>query len=165
MNVYALAPLIAFSALVQSTVTSHVRVLGASPDLVLLLAVACVLRWGLQRSLPVILVGGLTIDVLTGAPFGCATTMLIAVSVLISVVDLYAPRQALLWPVAAIAMATLVYMALWMVAMRLTGHTVLWGPMLWRAVLPSVLCNVLTMPILLLILRRWWRRPSVEAVV
>ncbi len=160
-----MAPLIAFSALVQSTVTSHVRIWGASPDLVLMLAVACVLRWGLRPSVPVILAGGVTIDVLTGAPFGTATLCVTAVCVLVSVVDSYAPREATFWPLAAIASATLVYQVFWMVILEMSGRTVLWGPMFVREVLPAVLCNVLAMPILLLILRLWWRRVPAEAVI
>lgn len=165
MNLYAVAPLVVFSALVQSTVTSHVRIWGASPDLVLMLALACVLRWGLRASLPVILLGGLMIDVLTGAPFGTATACLTAVCTLVSVVDTYAPRESVGWPLAAIAGATLVYQLLWLALLRLGGRVVLWGPMFVREVLPAVLCNLLAMPILLLLLRRWWRRAPAEAVI
>ena len=88
MNPYTVGPLFAALALVQSTLTAHINILGASPDLVLLLAVACVLQCGTRESLPVILVGGLMIDILSSAPFGAATGGLIIAAGTISVTAL-----------------------------------------------------------------------------
>jgi rod shape-determining protein MreD len=160
-----MASVFALTGLLQSTVTSHVRLLGASPDLVLMLAVVCVLRWGLRDSLPVILVGGLIVDILTGAPFGCAIASLFLVSVLLGLVNVNIPHTVRVWPYVAVAVASLLYGLLWMVILRLSGRTVPWGAMLVREVLPAVLMNTLTMPLMLLIASVWWRRTPDDAVV
>ncbi|NLG27536.1 MAG: rod shape-determining protein MreD [Chloroflexi bacterium] len=164
MNPYAVASVCALAGLLQSTVTSHVRLLGASPDLVLMLAVACVLRLGLRDSLPVVLAGGLIVDILTGAPFGCAIASLVVVSVLVSLVNVNIPHTVRVWPYLAIAVASLLYGLLWMVILSLSGRTVPWGAMLVREVLPAVLMNTLAMPLMLLIASIWWRRTPEDAV-
>jgi rod shape-determining protein MreD len=162
MNPYAVGPLFAIVALLQSAATSRLRVMGASPDLTLVLAVACALRWGVRESLGVILVGGLMVDVLSGAPFGCATVALALVSILMGIGEANIPRSVKLLPYGAVAIATILYQLIWMVLLAMWGRVVLWGPMLQRETLPSVLVNTLTMPLAYLLVRALDRRAPDE---
>ncbi|MBM3188019.1 MAG: rod shape-determining protein MreD, partial [Chloroflexi bacterium] len=69
IGLYIAIPLVALTAVVQSTLGPRLRVFGVSPDLVLLFLIAWVLLHGLRGSLSVSLVGGLMLDALSGAPF------------------------------------------------------------------------------------------------
>jgi rod shape-determining protein MreD len=165
MNPYAIGPLFVVVALLQSTVTSQVRILGASPDLTLMLAVACVLQWGVRESLAMVLVGGLMVDILTGAPFGCATLALVLISTLVGIGEVNVPRSVKILPYAAVAVGTIAYQLIWLVLLQLWGRTVLWGPMLLRETLPSVLVNTLFMPLMYVVVRALNRHAPDEPVI
>jgi len=165
MSLYTVVPLFVLVSLIQSTVTSSVHILGASPDLVLMMAVACVLQWGVRESLIAVLVGGLTIDALSGAPFGCATLSIAIVSVLAGIAESNVPRSVKTLPYAAVAVATIVYQLIWMLLLQIWGRTVLWVPMFVRGTLPSVFVNTLAMPLMCLFVRALDRRVPDEPTV
>lgn len=131
----------------QSTITSHVRLLGVCPNLVLLFAISWVLLRGVGEGLYVSLVGGLMLDALSGAPFGLATLSLCIVSYLASLGEINVFRTARLLPYATIALATLAYNGLFLFLSQMTGRVVLWGPSLYRVVLPATMVNLLGMPV------------------
>jgi len=164
MNPYVIGPLFALVALLQSTVTAHVRILGASPDLVLMLAVACVLQWGVRQSLGMILIGGLMVDILSGTPFGCATLSLVIISTLVGIGEANIPRSVKILPYATVAAATLLYQLIWMLFLGVWGRTVLWGPMFLYETLPSALVNTLFMPLIYLVSSKLRRVPDEPAV-
>jgi len=157
---------VALTAVVQSTLGPRLRVFGVSPDLVLLFLIAWVLLHGLRGSLSVSLVGGLMLDALSGAPFGLMTLCLTLASSVAGLGQLNVFSSAWYLPYLTIATATLVFQGLLLLFLRLlresttAGPSALWGPLLWRVVLPSVLINTLLMlPVHHLV--RWlagWRR-------
>jgi len=134
-------------AIAQSTVVSHVRLLGVSPDLVLLFTVSSVLLRGVREGVLVALVGGLVLDALSGAPFGLATISLVAVTLLAGVGEINVFRAARFLPYVTITAVTLVYSVVFLSLLQMRGHVVVWGASLLRVVLPAMLVNLLCMPI------------------
>ena len=103
-------------------------------------------------------------DVLSGASFGLATTSLMIVAYLVGVGEINVFRTARLFPYAAISLGTLIYNAVFLLLLQMTGHVVLWGPTLWRVVLPSVVVNTMFMPIVYHPMRWLCRHMRPEAV-
>lgn len=126
--------------------TPHVRLLGVSPNLVLLYTVSSVLSQGLEEGIFVALVGGLMLDALSGAPFGVATVALVVVTLVAALGEINVFRAAKFLPYATITVATFVYNVVVLFALQMTGHVVIWGASLWRVVLPAMLVNLLCMP-------------------
>ena len=151
INAYILAALLAVVALVQSTIITRIRVFGVSPDLVLLFVVATVLIGGAHEELLVSLVGGVTTDILSSAPFGLTTISLVAVNYLVGLGEINIFRTVRIWPYTAVLVATLVYNGVFMILLEITGRELLWGPTLWRVVAPSLFVNTLCMPFMYLL--------------
>jgi len=125
----------------------HMRLLGVSPDLVLLFAVSSVLSQGVRQGVFVALVGGLMLDTLSGAPFGVGTLSLVVVSLAAGVGEINVFRAAKFLPYVTIAMTTFLYNVILLFLLQMTGHTVVWDASLWRVVLPAMLVNLLCMPV------------------
>ena len=127
--------------------TSQLGVFVISPDLMLLFAVSWVLLLGLGDGILIGGTGAVVLDALSGAPFGIATLSLTCGSCLAGLGEINVFRTAWYLPYVAIAIATPIYNVLFLVLLQAAGHTVHWGTMLWRVVLPTTVLNVLCMPI------------------
>jgi len=125
----------------------------------MLVTVVC---WGLLRgpaaSLPWAFAGGLMIDLLSGAPFGTATLSLMLVSYLSALGETSLLRFNLLLPVAVVALASMVYNALFLALLQVLGRPIAWQTALLHVILPAALINTLIMPLVYFPLRRWHRR-------
>lgn len=125
----------------------HIRILGVSPDLVLLSAISWVLLRGSQDSLIVGLVGGVMLDMLSAVPAGASTLALTLVCYLASIGEINVFRGSRLLPYIVVAMATLLYYMLVLVLLQITNRPVFWTAEISRTVLPTLLVNVLAMPL------------------
>ena len=142
---YLLIPLFVLMAIAQSTVVSSIRLLGVTPDLVLLMVVAWAALRGSQEGILMALVSGVMIDALSGAPFGTATAALVAASYVVGLGAINVFRTARVFPYAAAALATLLYDLVFLFFLTMTGHEVPWAATLGRIVLPSIIINALFM--------------------
>lgn len=113
----------------------------------LLYTVSCVLSQGVGEGIFVALVGGLMLDALSGAPFGVATLALVVVSLVAGLGEFNVFRAARFLPYATITLTTFVYNVMVLFSLQMTGHVVIWGASLWRAVLPAMLVNLVCMPV------------------
>jgi len=134
--------------LLQSVLLSQVDVLGARPELLLLV----VLVWAVVRNVDegVIwgFVGGLIIDLLSGGPLGGTSLALVAAALLAGQPwgqGLGSPVLRLL--LLALA-STAVYHLILLVVLSWTGHAVDWGFALLRIAGPSTLLNTVLAPFL-----------------
>ena len=130
-----------FLALLQSTVVSHVRILGVSPDMVLLFVVSWVLLQGRQEGLLAALVGGLMVDALSGGPFGLTVLSLVVVSLAAAVGERNLFRAAWFLPYITIFLATGLFYGVFLFLAQMTGRALPWGPALWRVALPAMVIN------------------------
>lgn len=153
IGAYVAIPIAALVAIAQSTLAPRLRILGVSPDWVLLFTVSAVLFYGFRSCIPLLLVSGLVLDTLSGAPFGLMMLSLAIANLLAGLGELNVFRTARYLPYLAIAGATLLYEGSLLILLRLlreyttTGQAAIWWPLLWRVVLPSVVLNTLLMPI------------------
>lgn len=132
----------------QTTLFSRVNLLGARPDLLLLI----VLVWAVVRNVDegVIwgFVGGLIIDLLSGGPLGGTSLALVAAAFLAGQPwgqGIGSPVVRLLLLALASAAA---YHLILLIILSWTGHAVDWGFALLRVAGPSTLFNTVLAPFL-----------------
>lgn len=154
----------ALTAILQSTLASHVAVLGVCPNLVLLVTVGCTLLMGTRLGLIAALSGGLVLDALSGAPFGIAVLAMVAVALITGVGETNLFRSIRLLPYIAVALGTVVYNMMVLMLMGLGGAGLPWGAMMWRVTLPLVVVNVVAMLFVYGLMRAVYRRLGPRSV-
>lgn len=141
MTIYLVIPLLLALAILQATVVPHLTVLHVFADLPLV----AVAGWGLMRGARegVIwgFVGGVAVDLLSGAPFGAACLGLMAAGFLAGLGKRSAVGARLLLPLAVALLATLAYDLLFLVVVAAAGQHVAWWEALYRIILPSAVLN------------------------
>ncbi|MFW6135670.1 MAG: rod shape-determining protein MreD [Chloroflexota bacterium] len=142
-------PLLTGVAVIQATLLSRVSVLGARPDLMLLVVLMWAMARGLDEGLVWAFVGGLIIDLLSGGPLAGTALALVAGAYvagqsLVEGVGSQAVRAVILTVLGA-----LVYHLALLVILGWTGRTVSWGFSLARVAAPSVLLNGVLAPFVL----------------
>lgn len=160
-----IVPLAALVAIAQSSVTSHLRFFGISPDLVLVFATSSILVLGAKDGLLFALLGGLILDAFSGAPFGLVTLALVVTGYLVSLAEYNLFRAARIVPLLSIALATVIYYILIVFFLQMTGRPTLWGATAQRVILPAIVLNAVVMFLvyhLLLWLRAKLGPPTVE---
>lgn len=149
MNLYLALPLLTGVALVQTTLLAQVNVLGARPNLMLLLVLVWAVVRGMDEGLIWAFVGGLILDLLSGGPLPSLGLALLAGAYLAGQslgqgVGSQAVRLIILTMMGATA-----YHLVLLIILDWSGHTVDWGFSLLRVAGPSVLLNAGLAPILL----------------
>lgn len=109
-----------------------------------------VISWSLLRGakegLIWALVGGIGLDLLSGAPFGTSTVILVALSLVAGLGELSVFRTHIALPLIATLIATLAYDLFFLLLLYVRGHSIVWTDSLIKVVLPSTLFNVLLAP-------------------
>jgi rod shape-determining protein MreD len=160
VTLYLVAPALFLIVTLQASAVPHLRIWGVFPDLPLLFVVCWSLLRGSRGGLVWGLIAGLFLDLLSGTPAGAATVALGAVGFLAGLAQRSAFRAQLLLPVLVMAVSTVVYDLILLLAMLLSGRTVLWLETLGRIVLPSAVLNLLLLPVVYFSLRGLYRRFS-----
>lgn len=157
MNQYLSFAILFCLSLLQSTVMPHITILGVHPDLVLMAVISWSLLRGSEEGMLWALIGGVIMDLLSGAPFGICTLALLVTSFASGFGQHHILRADLLIPVLVIPPATLVYQLILLGALTALGWRAGWDTSLRQVVLPSMLVNSLGMPVIYL-LTRWLHR-------
>jgi rod shape-determining protein MreD len=158
MNAYLTFVILGTLALLQSTVLPRITVLGIHPDVMLMVVTSWSLLRGSEEGMLWALIGGLTLDLLSAAPFGVCTLPLLLVSFLCGLSQRGVFRFDFLIPILVIPVATLVYGGTTLILLKLLGWPVTWEEALQRVILPSILVNTLGMPIVYVVMRLLHRR-------
>ena len=164
MNPYLTVAALVLTAMLQSTVMPRVMVLGVHPDLMLLVVVSWSLLRGAQEGMLWALLGGIAVDLFSGAPFGVYTLSLLVVSFLSSLAQRNVFRLDLLIPVFVIPLATLVQNVIALALLWALRWPVDWGAGFTHVIFPAVLVNTVGMPLVYLALRALDRRVGREAI-
>jgi rod shape-determining protein MreD len=148
VTIYLVLPVLAFVALLQTTVMPHLSIWGVFPDLPVLV----VAGWGLLRGAAEGslwgFIAGLAVDLFSGAPFGAATLSLVVVGVLAGLGKASALQAQVALPMLTVFLATIGYNLIFLLVLQISGQTVVWFDSLLRIILPSAVLNaVLTPPI------------------
>jgi rod shape-determining protein MreD len=150
--------------LVQSTVVPRIYLLGVHPDLMLVVVTSWSLLRGWQEGMLWALIGGVIMDVLSGAPFGVYTLSLLLAAFLAGLGQRNVFRFDLLIPVLVIPVVSLVYNLSLLALLSLLRWPVDWRQSVTRIILPSLVVNSLFMPIIYLPLRALDRRTRREEI-
>jgi rod shape-determining protein MreD len=164
MNQYLSFAILFCLSLLQSTVMPRITLLGVHPDLVLMAVISWSLLRGSEEGMLWALIGGVIMDLLSGAPFGICTLALLIASFASGLGQHHIMRADLLIPVIVIPPATLVYHLILLGALAALGWRAEWNTSLRRVVLPSMLINSLGMPVVYLLVRWLHRRMSREEI-
>jgi rod shape-determining protein MreD len=154
MSIYLIVPLLMVVGLLQATLMPHLAIWGIFPDLPILV----VASWGLLRG-PVQgslwgFIAGVTVDLLSGAPFGAATLSLIIVGLLAGWAKASVLRSNVALPALVVFLVTIVHNLVYLLVLQISGLSVTWLESLFRITLLSAVLNaLLTPPIFWLI--RW----------
>jgi rod shape-determining protein MreD len=146
MTIYLVIPLLLAVAILQSSAVPHLTVLGVFPDLPLLFVVNWSLVRGPREGVIWGFIAGLTMDLLSGAPFGAATLSLMVVGFLSGLGAATVVRAQFVLPPVTVFLATLVYDLVFLSIVQVSGHAVDWVETLWRIALPSALLNAVLTP-------------------
>jgi rod shape-determining protein MreD len=124
----------------------HLAIMGVKPDLMLLMVISWSLLRGAQEGMIWALVGGMGLDLVSGAPFGTSTVILVALSLLAGLGELSVFRTRIALPLIATLIATLAYDLFFLLLLYAEGRSIAWTDSLTKVALPSTLVNVLLSP-------------------
>jgi rod shape-determining protein MreD len=164
MNPYLYFGLLFGLALLQSTVMPKITLLGVHPDLLLMAVTSWSLLRGSEEGMLWALIGGISLDLFSGAPFGIYSLALLLIGFAAGLGQRNMLRIDILAPILVIPLSTLVYLLLVMALLSVLGWEVEWGTRLRAVVLPSVLVNSLSMPLVYLPARLLHRRVAREEI-
>jgi len=136
-------PLITLLAILQSTVLGTFRLLDGAPDLVLLAVVGWAQTGRAREALVFALWGGLSLDLLSGAPFGMTAIGLIVIAFLVSLLEGRFWEANFLLPLGVMVGATVIYHAGLFLAAAATGRPVDLDQAVTRVFLPSAVLDIL----------------------
>lgn len=150
--------LLVVAALVQATLSPYMKINGIHPDLVLLLVIGWTALRGLEEGAIWALIGGLSLDFLSGAPFGVLSLSLLLVAL---VTNLFHGRifgSSIVLPVILTFPLSLIFNGVALLLLSLLGHPASWTDGLFFVIIPAALFNtgvmVLIFPLLYL-LNNW----------
>ncbi len=121
--------------------------MGVEPELMLMVVVSWSLLRGTGEGMVWALIGGVSLDLLSGAPFGMMTVALLVVSFLSGLGERSVFRTHILLPVVMALVTTLLYDLIILLILALTGRPVAWTDSVVHVVLPSALINTLLIPL------------------
>jgi rod shape-determining protein MreD len=157
INIYTSILLLIGVALIQSTVMPHLTLWGVKPDLMLLVVISWSLLRGTREGIVWGFIGGLCLDLFSGAPLGLSALALLIASFFSSLGEATIFRTHVILPLATVFFASLIYDFIFLLALRTLGWPIVWLDSFIRLVLPTSLLNVLLTPLVYLAMR-WLHR-------
>ncbi len=159
INIYASILLLIGVALVQSTVMPHLTLWGVKPDLMLLVVISWSLLRGTREGIVWGFIGGLCLDLFSGAPFGSSALALLIASFFSGLGQATVFHTHVILPLATVFLASLIYDFTFLLVLKVLGWPVVWLDSFIRLVLPASLFNVLLTPLVYPAIR-WLHRKT-----
>ncbi len=165
MNIYFSALVLVGGALLQSSLAPHLSVIGVKPGIVLTLVVSWSVIRGASEGVTWGFIGGLALDLLSGAPVGLSALTLMMVGFLTNLGETSLFKSSLVLPLFAVFVASLLSDAVQLVLLQGFG----WNLPFWEAMasvaLPAAILNAVLMPVVYLPLQWLSRRTQTEAEI
>jgi rod shape-determining protein MreD len=133
------------AALLQTTLAPFVEISGVHPDLVLVLVIGWVILRGLEDGLFWAVVGGLSLDVLSGAPFGVFTVSLVVVALVTSLFHGRVFGSSIILPLSLTFPLSLLFNGLALLLLMLLGRPIDWSVAFFNILLPVAIFNTMVM--------------------
>jgi len=131
--------------IVQATLLARVRVLGASPNLLLVSTIALGLLYTVTEGVVWAFAGGLGLDLITGMPLGTSSLAAMTACLLTRLGRNRVFAGNLWWPILVTALATLVYGWIVLLTEQMRGLPVDWVASTVQVIGPEMLLNVAAM--------------------
>ncbi|MFQ6014921.1 MAG: rod shape-determining protein MreD [Anaerolineae bacterium] len=148
INLYLAAVLLTGVGVVQSTAMPYLSLAGVKPDLMLLVVISWSLIRGAGEGIVWGFVGGMILDLLSGAPFGVFTLALTTISFLSGIGEINIFRSNIFLPLMVIGLATIAYSFISLLLLQTLGWPVNWSDSLIRIVLPTAFLNTILAPLI-----------------
>jgi len=132
-----------FAAVIAASMAPHVRVLGVTPDPVLIFAASWAMVRGQREAMVVAPMAGLLRDLTTSDPVGTSVLALSPIVALAALRDLRPVESDFLPALVVVAVASLAYALVSMTVLTAVGDDVPWATGLLRVAFPSMLVNAL----------------------
>lgn len=133
-------------ALVQTVLLSRVDLLGARPDLMVLVVLGWAFVRGVDQALVWAFIGGLIIDLLSGGPLGATVLALLVAAFLAGQPWGLGIGSLLIRLVLLAFLSVAAYHLVLLAVLAWTGHTVSWAWALLRVAGPSAVLNAVLAP-------------------
>lgn len=161
---YIVAFVLAFAlALVYAAALPYWRILGVTPDLVLIFVACWAMLRGQAESMVVIPLAGFLRDLMTSDPLGASVLALAPIVLLASLREVKIVETDFVPTLVVVVLGSLAYGIIALTVLLATGQTVPWSDALLRAILPAAVVNALFTPIIYLPVR--WLRPAQRSLV
>lgn len=152
------------TVVIQSTLIPHLSLGGIKPDIVLLVVVSWSLLRGAEEGVVWGFIGGILLDLLSGAPFGVSTIAMALVSFLTGVGEVNVFRTNIALPLATTFFATIAYNLIFLILLQAMGWPIAWIDGFIRVILPTTILNTLLMPLVYRPMRWLHRRTGREEI-
>jgi rod shape-determining protein MreD len=127
VGLYVVIPMVVLLAILQATVLPAFPLFGVIPGLWLILAVGWSLVRGMREGLILAFIGGLMIDLLSTAPLGASSISLMLAIVAVTFLQRFLPKNQTLVPALLMALATIIFWAIYLLLLRLIMPTIIGG--------------------------------------
>jgi len=145
--------LLALASLARMSFLHHLELIGAAPDLVLVLVACWALVWGSGEAMALAPLAGAVADLLGEGPVGLSVLGLTPVVLLAGARETGLMEATLPLALGMVALGTLGRYVLVLTALTVMGRGLPWGEAMLVAALPEVAVNVLLAPLVYLPLR------------
>ena len=142
-----------FLAILTVSALPYTKVLGVSPDVVLVLVACWAMVRNREEALPVILMAGYLRDLSTSDPLGVSALALLPIVLLTVLREVRIVQSDFLPVLFVVASGTMFYFVISSGVLAITGEEVPWLDALGRRLAPALLLNMLITPIFYLPLR------------
>lgn len=147
-DIYLALVILATAVVLQGTLLSRLRILGISPNLLLVIVVSWSLAHGVRDGLLWAFIGGLGVDLVSGLPLGTSPLALMPCCSLAGIGRHSIYAQSVFWPMLLVALATPLHGWIVLLIQQFLGMPVDWLNSTVHVILPELILNVLlTIPV------------------
>jgi len=127
------------------TLSPFIKISGVHPDLVLILIIGWIILRGLGEGLVWALIGGVSLDLVSGAPFGVftLTTLLVALAANLSHGRVFG--SSIVLPLSLTFPLSLLFNGLALLFLTLLGRPIVWSDAFFNVLLPVAIFNTAVM--------------------
>ena len=150
--------LLIVAAVIQATLSPYMKVGSVHPDLVLLLVIGWTALRGIEEGALWALIGGVSLDVLSGAPFGVFSFTLLLVAVVTGLFHGRTFGSSIVLPLMLTFPLSLLFNGAALIFLNLLGHPLNFTDAFFFILVPSAIFNTVMMLLvfpLLYLLNRW----------
>ncbi len=133
------------ATLLQVTLAPFIKINGVHPNLVLLLVVGWIILRGFGEGVEWALIGGLCLDLMSGAPFGVFTLTMLLIALASGAVHGRLFGSSIVLPLTLTFPLSLLFDSLALLLLTLGGRPVVWTDAFFAVILPVAIFNTAIM--------------------